>query len=32
MDPIKKDWLFLIVGIVLGVMGIRLLLTFINIG
>jgi len=32
MDPVKKDWLYLIIGIVVGVLSIRLLLNFFNIG
>ncbi len=32
MDQIKKDWLFLIIGIIVGVVSIRLLLNFFNIG
>ena len=32
MDPVKKDWIFLIIGILVGVLSIRLLLNFFNIG
>lgn len=32
MNQVKKDWIFLIVGIVIGVFSIRLLLNFFNIG
>lgn len=32
MDPVKKDWIFLIIGILVGVLSIRLLLNFFKIG
>lgn len=32
MDPVKKDWIFLIIGILVGILSIRLLLNFFNIG
>jgi uncharacterized membrane-anchored protein YhcB (DUF1043 family) len=32
MDPVKKDWLYLIIGIIVGVLSIRLLLNFFNLG
>lgn len=32
MDPVKKDWLFLIIGILVGVISIRFLMSLFNIG
>ncbi len=32
MDPVKKDWIFLIGGIIIGVLSIRMLLIYFNIG
>lgn len=32
MEPVKKDWILLTLGILLGALSIKLLLNFFNIG